>query len=173
MLVLNNKQLGAVQRIYRSTSQYKLLHFLLGYMHVYPTQSRNFLFVLFILQPRSRVLKPDLIRLFFHPEPCFSLTNSSSIPPNYLDSSRIQTSEQTLQSLETYILLSFEPIINGNQQGCAIQYYKTICTIKHGITFMSSIHVKSLLLSINISYRQWYHVLPSVIINIISSRSYA
>jgi len=43
--------------------------------------------------PRSRALKSGLIRLFFHPEQCFSLTNSSSIPLNHPDSSRIQTSE--------------------------------------------------------------------------------
>ena len=51
---------------------------------------------LFIQQKlaRSRALKPDLIRLFFHPEQYFSLINSSSIPPNHPDSSRIQTNEQ-------------------------------------------------------------------------------
>ena len=35
--------------------------------------------------PRSRALKPGLIRFFFHPEQCFPLTNSSrfiQIPPN-------------------------------------------------------------------------------------------
>jgi len=45
-------------------------------------------------RPRSRALKPGLIRLFFHPEQCFSLINSSSIPPNHPDSSKIQTSER-------------------------------------------------------------------------------
>ena len=44
--------------------------------------------------PCSRALKPGLIRLFFYSEQCFSLTNSSSIPPNHLNSSKIQTSEQ-------------------------------------------------------------------------------
>ena len=42
---------------------------------------------------RSRALKLGLIHLFFHPEQYFSLINSSSIPPNHPDSSRIQTSE--------------------------------------------------------------------------------
>ena len=49
------------------------------------------------LRPRSHILKPDLIRLFFHSEQCFSLTNSSSISPNHPDSSKIQTSEQALR----------------------------------------------------------------------------
>ena len=44
----------------------------------------------------SRALKSGLIGLFFHPEQCFSLTNSSSIPPNHSDSSKIQTNEQAL-----------------------------------------------------------------------------
>ena len=52
------------------------------------------------LRPRSRALKPGLIHLFFHPEQCFSLTNSSSIPPNHPDSSKIQTSEQAHCDLE-------------------------------------------------------------------------
>ena len=51
------------------------------------------------VRPRSRVLKPGLIRLFFHLEQCFSLTNSSSIPPNHPNSSRIQTSEQALSRI--------------------------------------------------------------------------
>ena len=37
--------------------------------------------------PRSCVLKPSLIRLFFHPEQRFSLTNSSSISPNHPNNS--------------------------------------------------------------------------------------
>jgi len=44
---------------------------------------------------RSRALKPGLIRFFFFiPEQYFSLTNSSSIPPNHPNSSRIPPSEQ-------------------------------------------------------------------------------
>ena len=46
------------------------------------------------LRPRSHILKPDLIHLFFHSEQCFSLTNSSSIPPNHPNSSIIPPSEQ-------------------------------------------------------------------------------
>ena len=37
---------------------------------------------------RSRALKPGIC-FFFHPEQCFSLTNSSSIPLNHPNSSRI------------------------------------------------------------------------------------
>ena len=37
---------------------------------------------------RLRVLKPDWIRLFFHPKQCFSLTNFSSIPSNHPNSSK-------------------------------------------------------------------------------------
>ena len=36
----------------------------------------------------SRALKPGLIRFFFHPKQCFSLTDSSRIPPNHPNSSR-------------------------------------------------------------------------------------
>ena len=43
---------------------------------------------------RNSVFQPVSAKFqtIFHPEPCFSLTNSSSIPPNHPDSSRIQTS---------------------------------------------------------------------------------
>ena len=41
------------------------------------------------LWPRSRALEPGLIRFFFYPEQCFPLTNSSRIPPNHPNSSRI------------------------------------------------------------------------------------
>ena len=56
--------------------------------------------------PRSRVLEPGLIRLFFHLKQCFSLTDSSSIPPNHPDSSKIQTSEQA-QSLGWIFYFNF------------------------------------------------------------------
>ena len=44
--------------------------------------------------PRSRALKPSLIRFFFHPKQYFSLTNSSSIPPAFLQTIQIPPSEQ-------------------------------------------------------------------------------
>ena len=46
---------------------------------------------------RSRALKPGLIRFFFHLEQYFPLTDSSSIPPNHPNSSRIPPSEQALE----------------------------------------------------------------------------
>ena len=48
------------------------------------------------LWPRSRALKPGLIRFFFHPEQCFPLTESSRIPPNHPNSSRTIPSERGL-----------------------------------------------------------------------------
>ena len=44
-----------------------------------------------------------------HLEQCFSLTNSSSIPPNHPNSSRIPPSEQTLETLVCVNALKHEP----------------------------------------------------------------
>ena len=52
-----------------------------------------------LLRPRLRAFKSGLICFFFHPEQCFSLTNSSSIPPNHPNSFRIPPSEQALSAL--------------------------------------------------------------------------
>ena len=46
------------------------------------------------LWPRSCALKPGLIRFFFHLKQCFSLTNSSRIPPNHPNSSGTIPSER-------------------------------------------------------------------------------
>ena len=47
-------------------------------------------FVVAIFQPRSCVLESGLIHLFFHPEQCFSLTNSSK-PSKFLQNHTIRT----------------------------------------------------------------------------------
>jgi len=49
-------------------------------------------------RPRSRVFKSGLIRLFFYSKQYFSFINFFSILSNHLNSSRIQTSEQTRSS---------------------------------------------------------------------------
>ena len=56
------------------------------------------------IQPRSRALEPGLIRLFFYPEQYFSLTDSSSIPPNHSNSSEIQTSEHALYFRKPFLI---------------------------------------------------------------------
>ena len=49
-----------------------------------------------IIRPRSRVLRSGLIRFFFYPKQCFSLTNSYNIPLNHPNSSRIPRNERAL-----------------------------------------------------------------------------
>ena len=93
------------------------------------------LFLLFRI--RSRVLKPGLIHLFFHSEQCFSLTNSSSIPPNHPDFSRIQTSEHALTMIEQFHIRKFK----GRQVGSS-QLRNCRFRIRHSLIKMRSLVYK-------------------------------